>query len=395
MPRTERLVAAALSVAALTIVALAGLVLTELDREATLHHDVIAQIEVNDQLDALRTDLNELGHAARIAALTGSAESMRTIEKLSVQVEEKLSALALHPRRDERFAALDALSQATRVLILNARSIVHTRSTRGPAAAEMAAREAERVATDAAIALDRTSDAQAARINRRTLEQIRVGETLRKYVAGSLVAATALLGGLFALYGGAKKREREALKRIEHLAHFDPLTGLPNRALLNDRMEQETARAQRSERGYALLIFDLDGFKSVNDTWGHAAGDRVLAAVAQRARACMRASDTVGRLGGDEFLAILPETTLDGALHVAEKLRESLAQPYPLGKAAAKLSASIGVGIYPEHGADPETLQRAADAAQYQAKREGRNRVRVSGAKPRGADGAPRFEIVT
>jgi diguanylate cyclase (GGDEF)-like protein len=109
----------------------------------------------------------------------------------------------------------------------------------------------------------------------------------------------------------------------------------------------------------------------------------------------MRASDTVGRLGGDEFLAILPETALDGALHVAEKLREALEQPYPLGKAAAKLSASIGVSLYPDHGADGETLQRAADAALYQAKREGRNKVRVAGGKPRGAEGAPRFEVVT
>jgi diguanylate cyclase (GGDEF)-like protein len=281
------------------------------------------------------------------------------------------------------------------VLILNARSIVQTRSTRGPAAAEMAAREAERVAADATVALDRTIDSQTARINRRTLEQIRVGETLRKYVAVSLAAASILLAGLFGLYRGAKKRERAALQHIERLAHFDVVTGLPNRSLLNDRIEQETNRARRSDRGFALLIFDLDGFKSVNDTWGHAAGDRVLAIVAERARICVRASDTVGRLGGDEFLAILPETTLEGALHVAEKIREALSEPYPVGRAAAKLSASIGVGVFPDHGRDSETLQRAADAALYQAKRDGRNKVCVAGTKPRGADGAARLEVVS
>jgi diguanylate cyclase (GGDEF)-like protein len=166
------------------------------------------------------------------------------------------------------------------------------------------------------------------------------------------------------------------------------VTGLPNRALLSDRMAQETARARRGSSHFAVLLFDLDGFKKVNDTWGHAAGDRVLTLVGERARKCMRASDTVGRLGGDEFLAVLPETTLQGALGVAEKLREALYRPYPVDKAGgpekttAQLSASIGVSLFPDHGLDPEALQRAADAALYRAKREGRNRTEVAVALP-------------
>ena len=156
------------------------------------------------------------------------------------------------------------------------------------------------------------------------------------------------------------------------------MTGLPNRALLSDRLGQEAARSRRNGRPFAVLMFDLDGFKSVNDTWGHAAGDRVLAIVAERARQCVRSSDTVGRLGGDEFLAILPETTLDGALGVADKLRESLRAPYPLEKAQATLSSSVGVSLFPEHGTDPETLQQRADAALYTAKREGKNRTVVA-----------------
>jgi len=118
--------------------------------------------------------------------------------------------------------------------------------------------------------------------------------------------------------------------------------------LLADRLAQETARSRRSSRGFAVLFFDLDGFKTVNDTWGHAAGDRVLALVGERVRKCVRASDTVGRLGGDEFLAILPETT------------------------------SVGVSLFPEHGDDSDALQRAADAALYRAKREGKNRTVVA-----------------
>ncbi len=382
MPRTERLVVAALSIAAVAIVALAALVLIELDRESKLNQDVIAQIEVNDELEALRTVLNGLGHAARIAALTGSAESARTVEKLALDVEKRLGEISRHPRRDERVGAFDSLAQSTRLLLLNARSTAKTRADHGASVAEAAAREAERLAAEASVALDRTLDTQVTRINRRTLDQLRTGESLRRYVEWSLAGAIALLGALFALYRGAKLRERDALRRIQHLAHFDTLTGLPNRSLLNDRIEQETSRARRSERGFALILFDLDGFKGVNDTWGHAAGDRVLAAAAERARECMRASDTVGRIGGDEFLAILPETGLEGALHVAEKLREALARPYPVGKLPEPLGASIGVAAYPVHGTDAELLQRAADSALYQAKREGKNTVRIAAAAP-------------
>jgi diguanylate cyclase len=156
------------------------------------------------------------------------------------------------------------------------------------------------------------------------------------------------------------------------------LDALERRALLGDRLVQEVARAHRSERPFALLSFDLDGFKAVNDTWGHAAGDAALALVAARARAAVRASDTVGRQGGDEFLALLPETALDGAQHVAEKLRASLAQPYPLEAGTAAMSASIGLALFPDHGSDADALQRAADAALYEAKREGKNRVKVA-----------------
>src|SRR5207237_7089689 len=123
---------------------------------------------------------------------------------------------------------------------------------------------------------------------------------------------------------------------------------------------------------------DLEGFKKVNDTWGHAAGDQVLRQVAARARECVRASDTIGRLGGDEFLAILPETTLEGAQGVAEKLREALRKPYDLQKAAATLGASVGIAVFPQHGTDSEDLQRAADGALYRSKREGKNRISVA-----------------
>jgi diguanylate cyclase (GGDEF)-like protein len=367
-----------LALAAATIVALAILVLVELDRESRLQLDVIAQIEAAEQVDNLRNDLRALGHAARIAALTGTAESRRAVDELSARIEDGLVALAAQSPRDARFAAFEPTAQAARLAILNARSTSDTRRRRGAEAADAAAREAERLAQEAGSALERALESDAARINRQALSQVRKGESLRRYVMWVLAGSIVMLCALFVLYRGARRRERAALARIEQMAHFDAVTALPNRSLLSDRLAQEVARAHRSERPFALISFDLDGFKAVNDTWGHAAGDRALRMVARRAHDAVRSSDTVGRQGGDEFLAILPETSLDGALHVAEKLRDALEKPYPVGPAEATMSASLGIALFPAHGSDAEALHRAADAALYEAKREGKNRVKVA-----------------
>lgn len=274
-----------------------------------------------------------------------------------------MNAARLQPSAERLAGSLLAIAALTIVALAALRA----------AEARPALREIDRVSMEAMTALERVVDSQAARINDRTLSQLRVGETLRTYVAWLLAGATAVLLGLFGFYRWV--RERDAARRIERLAHYDVLTGLPNRVLLTDRLEQELARARRSERVFAVLMFDLDGFKQVNDTWGHAAGDAALAIVGERSRQCVRASDTVGRLGGDEFLAILPETAREGALQVAEKLREALALPYPLAEAVATMGVSIGVAYFGVHGDDAQALTRAADAALYEAKRRGKNRV--------------------
>ena len=378
LPTRARLAGAGLAIAALTIIALAVVILIELEREVQLYRAVIAAQLVKDSLDKVRTHLNELRAAARLGALTGDSQAFVDIERRAGALETELVYLAERASADESLTGFDALAPSSRLLIMHARSIAAARSTRGSLSAAALAREAERVETEAVRALDYSDAAVTSRINERTLAQIRLSERLRKYVTWMLVGSIAVLVGLFVGYRRVQERERDAQRRIEHLAHFDMVTGLPNRALLSDRLAQETARARRGSNPFAVLLFDLDGFKKVNDTWGHAAGDRVLAMVGERARRCVRASDTVGRLGGDEFLAILPETTLDGALGVAEKLREALSEPYPLDKAVAQLSSSVGVSLFPAHGTDPESLQRAADAALYQAKRGGKNRTEVA-----------------
>lgn len=164
--------------------------------------------------------------------------------------------------------------------------------------------------------------------------------------------------------------------RMRHLALHDALTDLPNRTLLTERLEQAILRARRDKSRLALMYFDLDSFKPVNDRFGHEVGDELLKLVATRTQGCVRASDTVARIGGDEFVVLLPTPQEEGdALKVAGKICDALHQPFEVAGHTLEISSSIGVAIYPDHGDDGQALARNADAAMYQAKNHGRNRV--------------------
>jgi len=167
---------------------------------------------------------------------------------------------------------------------------------------------------------------------------------------------------------------RQAEQRIEYLAYHDTLTGLPNRLLVQDRFEQAMAQAERSHTKVALVYLDLDNFKSINDTLGHAAGDEFLREVARRLRGCVRDSDTISRQGGDEFLLVLRDLPdADAASAVVIKILERLQEPLPLDTQELSSSASIGVAIAPDDGRDFETLRKKADLAMYRSKESGRN----------------------
>lgn len=172
---------------------------------------------------------------------------------------------------------------------------------------------------------------------------------------------------------------RASQERIAYLAEHDTLTGLPNRALVTDRLSQALASARREGHGVALLYIDLDRFKPVNDTHGHAVGDLLLREAAQRMRDCVRESDTVGRFGGDEFVVLLPRVEVpDDALRVAEKIRSTLAAPFLVSGLSLEVSSSIGVALYPDDGRGESSLLLAADRAMYEAKRSGRDQVSLS-----------------
>lgn len=172
----------------------------------------------------------------------------------------------------------------------------------------------------------------------------------------------------------SEKRRLES--EIRYLAYHDTLTHLPNRMLFRDRVEQSIAQAKRTQGKLAVLFIDLDGFKAVNDTYGHNNGDRLLEQVAERMRICVRAGDTVARLGGDEFTVLLREVKDMKSIElVAQKLLEVTAKPYELeGDTKASVSFSIGISVYPEHGDNFDALLSHADQSMYEAKQNGKNR---------------------
>ncbi|MDO8813422.1 MAG: CHASE domain-containing protein [Gallionella sp.] len=172
---------------------------------------------------------------------------------------------------------------------------------------------------------------------------------------------------------------KAAEERMDHSAHYDTLTDLPNRSLFTDRLRQALAQTRRDKESLAVMFLDLDKFKPVNDTLGHNTGDLLLKDVATRLQACMqRGSDTVSRFGGDEFMILLSHIDEESdAVMVAEKILSALNRPFKIGTNSIDISASIGIAIYPQHGKNAEQLITSADIAMYHVKKNGRNGYRL------------------
>ena len=196
-------------------------------------------------------------------------------------------------------------------------------------------------------------------------------------IAGFLLAA--LIQLMMLGITGRSAQLKAAHEELSRLALYDPLTGLPNRTLFFDRLHMDLRHTSREAKRHALLFIDLDRFKEINDAFGHSAGDQVLREAARRMQNLVRENDTVARMGGDEFLVLLHDVgEASAALRVAEKLLESLCQPIYWRGEALPMNCSIGLAVFPDHAIDQEGLIRAADAAMYRAKAEGRGQIRVA-----------------
>lgn len=379
----SRIAGAGLAIAAVVIAALAALLFSDVEKESALSREVIAAQEVKDGLESLREGLQRLAIALVARGAAGHAPLAQVIARERVGIEADLDYLRAKAAEQPRFAPALAATEGPARDFLDEAALASLR----PESSGSLAPDAE---GQALAAVRRAMAVVTGDVHERTLAQIRLAEGRRSLVKWLLAGTIAVVLGLVVAFVQSQRRARRDRERIEYLAHYDRLTGLPNRGLLDDRLAQAVQLAARQAEPLAVLLFDLDGFKAVNDTLGHASGDALLEQVGIRARACMRASDTVGRLGGDEFLAILPATDAAGARAVAAKLLEAIAQPYALGRETAVVGVSIGGAFHPADGRDPDTLTQAADAALYLAKREGRNRYRESADEKRRLAEVPR-----
>jgi diguanylate cyclase (GGDEF)-like protein len=165
---------------------------------------------------------------------------------------------------------------------------------------------------------------------------------------------------------------------ISHLAHYDQLTGLPNRTLMQDRLETAILRARRTHQRVAVFMLDIDQFKSINDSLGHSSGDALLVAVGKRLRSSVRESDTIARMGGDEFVIIMADfQSLEDVERCGLQIVERAAKPTVVGDREINVTVSVGLCIYPDYGLEAEQLLRNADAAMYAVKNSGRNGLRI------------------
>ena len=205
----------------------------------------------------------------------------------------------------------------------------------------------------------------------------RLAQGARTVAAGDLAVDLPVMSGgevghLTAVFNDMVARLRAARQELERLSVTDGLTGLYNRRRLAEAIQEEEQRFERSGRGFALLMADIDRFKEYNDTFGHVAGDQVLARMGVILRELTREVDCAARFGGEEFAIMMPETDLDGAAAVAERIRQRLSEEVIAG---GRVTLSIGIAVYPQHGQTPQAALEAADAALYEAKGKGRNRV--------------------
>jgi diguanylate cyclase (GGDEF)-like protein/PAS domain S-box-containing protein len=209
-------------------------------------------------------------------------------------------------------------------------------------------------------------------------------ETLLRCKDGVFVSVEAsvnfgdLYGGRLYCFSRDITIRKQIDEKIHRLAHYDALTDLPNRRLLTDRLQRAIAHAKRNKLNLALMFIDLDKFKEVNDAVGHDGGDILLASAAKRLQLCMRDSDTLSRMGGDEFIVLLPSiAALDDAVFVAQKILNTLREPFNISGQTHNISASIGISVFPENGMNEKMLISRADTAMYLVKHEGGNGVKL------------------
>ncbi|MEP7155178.1 MAG: diguanylate cyclase [Betaproteobacteria bacterium] len=378
----DNIALAALVFAVVAISAVSTVAVVSAENLIFTNEKILRAQRIISSLDSIRFNALSLDIGEQNYIITGNERDLGRYRSGTVEIEGELVYLA--GKREEysalsqRFVELDSLA---RQFIADERKIVDARRTQGFAAAQSMVRDHIGDALqEKLLGLAHQLLAQARR-EQDSLEadQISYGDKVRRLIL-ALISSSAFI--LVFLYGTLRRlnlEQRAAQMRIAHQATHDSLTDLFNRPALMEHisLRLRNAETEAALGGFALLLVDLDGFKSVNDNLGHDAGDALLKEVARRTRGALRDSDYLSRLGGDEFLIVIPQVSdQETAENVAKKLISVIAQPYVLGIERAQVTASIGVSLFPRDGRQREDLMKSADVALYQAKRAGKNCVR-------------------
>lgn len=377
----DNIALAALVFAVVAIAAVSTVAVVSAENLIATNDRILRAQRVISSLEAIRQHALALNLGQQNLIIGGSKEDLAPLRSGAIEIEAELTYLA--GKRDDdaalgaRFLEFDGIA---RQFIAAEQNIIQASKSAGHA--EMQALIRTHLGSELQKKLLAVSN-QILVQSRRLLDnlesdQIAYGDKVRRLIL-ALISSSAFI--LVFLYGTLRRLNREqriSQARIAHQATHDSLTDLFNRPAVMDHisLRLSDADSEAALGGFALLLLDLDGFKEVNDNFGHDAGDLLLKEAAQRARLALRDSDFVARLGGDEFLIVIPQVSdQENAEHIARKLIDAIGASYTLGKHDACVTASIGISLFPHHARDREALMKCADIALYEAKDAGRNRA--------------------
>jgi diguanylate cyclase (GGDEF)-like protein len=372
---------AALIFAVVAIVAVSTVAVISAESLISTNEKILRAQRLISSLEAIRYHSLALDAGEQNFIITGNPRDLGPYHAGIAELEAELSYLADKnddaPYLEGNFAEL---ATTVRALIIKEREIVDVRRRQGFAAAQaLTQRHVADTLHERLIGVSyRMLIATRRGLDKLEAEQIAFGDKVRRLILALILSSAFILVFLYGTLRRLNIEQREAQERMAHQATHDELTGLFNRPAVMEYLDEKLADDDTPALGgLAVLLLDLDGFKSVNDSQGHDAGDLLLKQVASRLVHALRDSDYIARLGGDEFLVVIPQVSdRETAARVAEKLIAAIARPYSLGEQDARITTSIGISLFPEDGRDREVLMKGADLALYQAKDEGRNKAR-------------------
>lgn len=372
---------AALIFAVVAIAAVSAVAVISAENLISTNEKALRMQRTVSSLEAIRFHSFAIGSSEQNYIITGKDSELTPYRTSAVKVEAEISYLAArrleHPDLNDRF---DELQESARAFIVDARKIVDTHRLNGEqTATDMVKKHYSDGSREKLLKITYELLAGARKqLDAQETEQMVYGDKVRRLIVALISTAAFILIFLYASVRRLSIAQRAAQARFAHQAMHDSLTGLRNRAAVMEHIDKKLADGEQEAAlgGFALLLLDLDGFKAINDNSGHDAGDALLRQVAARIEAALRDSDFVARLGGDEFLIVVPQVSdPETAARVGKKLVEVVGKPYALSGQQSRVTASIGISMFPADARDRETLMKCADLALYEAKRAGRDQL--------------------